>query len=351
MHSLRVKLKIMKKVLKAFVILIILLIGLFFIIPLFLDTDYNLKRTIVVDAGKDKVKAYMENFENFQNWSPWAEMDEDMDVEITGAAGSVGSRYEWEGNEDVGKGTMTITDVSEDTVKIHLIFKEPFESESPTYYAFKDVGGKTEVTWYMEGEMAYPWNIMSLFFSMEETVGKDFEKGLDKLKNSVEELAEKVVVEESPSNIQTVEVPTRKFIGKRDVVKFENMQNFYSENYGAIHSTVSKNGLEFDGSPSGIYFSWEPENGQADMAAVIPVKDLEGKIEDFETFELGGKALKLVHMGSYDDLDKPHNAIESYVNENGLVIEGPALEEYVTDPGNEPDTSKWETHIFYFFSK
>ncbi|PHR48872.1 MAG: hypothetical protein COA32_05255 [Fluviicola sp.] len=341
----------MKKVLKTFVILIILLIGLFFIIPLFLDTDYNLKRTIVVDAGKDKVKAYMANFENFQDWSPWAEMDEDMEIEITGAAGSVGSKYEWEGNEDVGKGTMTITDVSEDTVKIHLIFKEPFESESPTYYAFKDVNGKTEVTWYMEGEMAYPWNIMSLFFSMEETVGEDFEKGLDKLKNSVEELAEKPVVEESPSNIQTVEVPTRKFIGKRDVVQFENMQSFYSDNYGAINSFVAENSMELDGRPSGIYFVWEPEKGQADMAAVMPVKGLSKDFNEFETFELGGKALKIVHMGSYDDLAEPHNAIESYVKENDLSLEGPALEEYISDPGNEPDTSKWETHIYYFFSK
>jgi effector-binding domain-containing protein len=56
-------------------------------------------------------------------------------------------------------------------------------------------------------------------------------------------------------------------------------------------------------------------------------------------------------MGSYDHLDVPHNAIESYIKENDLEVLGPALEEYVTDPGSEPDTSKWETHIFYFFNK
>lgn len=176
----------MKKVLKTFVILIILIIGLFFLIPLFMDTEYSLKRTIVVDVNKENVKNYMENFENFQEWSPWAEMDEEMDVEISGKSGSVGSTYEWKGNEDVGEGVMTITDVSEDTVRIHLKFEEPFESESPTYYAFKDLDGKTEVTWYMEGEISYPWNIINLFTSMEEAVGKDFENGLEKLKTVIE---------------------------------------------------------------------------------------------------------------------------------------------------------------------
>lgn len=341
----------MKKVLKTFVIVIILIIGLFFIIPLFMETEYSLKRTIVVDADKETVKNYMKNFENFQDWSPWAEMDEDMDVKISENPSSVGSKYEWKGNEDVGEGVMAITDISQDTVKIHLLFKEPFESESPTYYAFKDVNGKTEVTWYMEGEMPYPWNIMGLFFNMEDALGKDFEKGLEKLKNSVEELAENQEVNEPSTKIQTVDVPMRKFIGRRSVVKFENMEAFYSENFSDAYKTIGEKQLEFDGSPSGIYFSWEPENGEADMAAALPVKNLEDDIEGFETFELGGKALKIVYMGSYDHLDVPHNAMESYIQKNDLEVLGPALEEYITDPGNEPDTTKWETHIYYFIDK
>lgn len=340
----------MKKVLKTFVILIILVIGLFFIIPLFLDTGYNLKRTIVVDANKENVKNYMKNFENFQEWSPWAEMDDDMEVEISGNPGAVGSKYEWEGNEDVGEGEMRITDVSDDTVNIQLVFEEPFESESPTYYAFKEVDGKTEVTWYMEGEISYPWNIVTLFSSMEDAIGKDFEKGLNKLKTVVEEYSENVVKVETPV-IETVEVPIRKFIGRRNVVKFEDMEAYYSDNFGDAFKTVSKKQMKLDGSPSGIYFSWEPEKGQADMAAAIPVMDLEEDLEGFETFELGGSALKIVHNGSYDHLDVPHNAMETYIIENDLEVLGPALEEYVIDPGTESDTSKWETHIYYFIEK
>lgn len=341
----------MKKVLKTFVTLIVLVIGLFFIIPLFMDTGYSLKRTVTVDASKEKVKGYMANFENFQEWSPWAEIDQEMEVEISGKPGEVGSKYEWEGNEDVGEGVMTITGTSEDTVKIHLMFKEPFESESPTYYAFKEVGGKTEVTWYMEGEMAYPWNVMTLFMSMEETIGKDFEKGLEKLKSQVENQSNNHEMETPYVKIETVDVPVRSFVGRRDIVKFEHMQSFYADNFTDAYKAIEENKLDFDGSPSGIYFVWEPEKGQADMAAVLPVKDLTEDLAGFETFELGGRALKIIHMGSYDHLDVPHNAMESYINENEIEVLGPALEEYITDPGNEPDTTKWETHIYYFIDK
>jgi hypothetical protein len=192
----------------------------------------------------------------------------------------------------VGEGVMTITDVSEDTVKIRLMFEEPFESESPIYYAFNELDGKTEVTWYMEGEIPYPWNIMGLFFSMEDTAGKDFEKGLKKMKTAVEKQLGNVV-KVNTSAIGIVEVPMRKFIGRRSVVKFDDMQSYYSENFTDAYTTITENEMEFDGSPSGIYFSWEPENEQADMATAIPVKDLEEDIEGFEIFELGGRHSKL----------------------------------------------------------
>ncbi len=33
---------------------------------------------------------------------------------------------------------------------------------------------------------------------------------------------------------------------------------------------------------------------------------------------------------------------------NGLKHKAPVIEEYVTDPGKEPDSSKWLTRIYFF---
>ena len=40
-------------------------------------------------------------------------------------------------------------------------------------------------------------------------------------------------------------------------------------------------------------------------------------------------------------------AIEGYCKQHGLEAGVPAIEEYVTDPASEPDTSKWLTRIYY----
>ncbi|MEX1190607.1 MAG: GyrI-like domain-containing protein [Brumimicrobium sp.] len=334
----------MKKVLKFIVILLVIVVGLFFIIPLFMDTKYSVQRSTTVEVDQEIAQNYMKDFSKFDQWSPWANLDPDVSVEIKGDLGEVGSVYSWEGNDDVGTGSMEITSISEDTIKIFLKFIEPFESESPTYYVIKEKDEKTEISWFMKGEMPYPWNIMGLFFSMDDAIGKDFENGLGNLKEKLEKMPKKV---DNSDGIEEMELSERTFLGVRDIVKMDQMESFYGKNLSEAFQAVSENDLELNGSPSGLYFSWNPESGETDMAATIPVSNKEVDIEGFETWRLGGKALKIVHMGDYENLADPHNAIEQYMKENSLKSSGPAIEEYITDPGNEPDTNKWVTHIYY----
>ena len=172
------------KVLKVFGLIILILVALFLIIPLFMGTKYQVSKKVLVDAEKSVVYPYLMDFSRFGEWSPWADIDPNTEVELIGNMGAVGSSYKWKGNDDVGEGTMTIARANDDTIFIDLNFVEPFEAYSPTYYALKENGNHTEVTWYMEGEMAYPMNILYLFMDMEEAIGNDFEKGLSQLKDN-----------------------------------------------------------------------------------------------------------------------------------------------------------------------
>ncbi|MDX1652299.1 MAG: GyrI-like domain-containing protein [Brumimicrobium sp.] len=339
----------MKKLLKYIIIFFVLILGLFFIIPLFLDKNYKVERSVKVNIEKNRAHEYLRDFSRFEEWSPWKELDSAAVITMEGELGEVGSTYIWSGNEDIGSGSMTITEIKPDTIKILLKFVEPFESESMTYYALSGTNGSTEITWAMEGEMPYPWNIMTLFISMEEQVGKDFEKGLNKLKAKLESLPkEKEEVSSKEVMIERINLPERTFLGKREVVTFEEMEKFYSTNFSDLYGKITEKGIAFAGAPSGLYFTWEPDKNQADMAAAIPIQSTDAKLEGYESWVLGGDALKIVHMGSYEDLAKPHEAMEKYIIDNKLTTRGPALEEYISDPGTEPDTSKWVTHIYYF---
>ena len=104
------------------------------------------------------------------------------------AIGMVGrGRYEWEGNKDVGKGRMEITDAGtpEKTV-VKLDFLKPFESQNTTVFTLVAQGGETQVSWDMTGPMPFMTKIVSVFVSMDALVGKDFDKGLADLKAAAE---------------------------------------------------------------------------------------------------------------------------------------------------------------------
>jgi hypothetical protein len=174
------------KVLKILGLFILAIVALFLIIPLFLANSYSVEKSIEIKAEKAIVQDYMKHFSNFDNWSPWSEMDPDMEIEITGVDGTVGAEYYWKGNDDVGEGKMQIAKITDNEIKIDLTFIEPFEAKSPTVYKFSDSENGTTVSWYMEGEMSYPWNVFMIFMDMEEAIGKDFDHGLKRLKSAIE---------------------------------------------------------------------------------------------------------------------------------------------------------------------
>jgi hypothetical protein len=44
----------------------------------------------------------------------------------------------------------------------------------------------TKLTWNFNGDMAYPFNVMQLFISMEDMLGQDIAKGLQNMKSILE---------------------------------------------------------------------------------------------------------------------------------------------------------------------
>jgi effector-binding domain-containing protein len=52
-------------------------------------------------------------------------------------------------------------------------------------------------------------------------------------------------------------------------------------------------------------------------------------------------------MGGYSGIGKAHEAMDAYMASNKLEQKAPVIEEYITDPGSEPDSSKWLTKIMY----
>lgn len=149
--------------------------------------SFRVERSITVKADPAKVYVLLNDFHHFASWSPWQNLDPAMKVTHGGAASGQGAVYEWDGNDAVGAGRMEILKTEPNTrVIVKLDFLKPFETHNTTEYSLVSTGDSTKVTWAMFGASPYVSKVMGVFVSMDSMIGKDFERGLAKLKEVAE---------------------------------------------------------------------------------------------------------------------------------------------------------------------
>ncbi len=332
------------KILKVIGIILAIVIVIAVVLVMVLPTKYNLERSVTIDAPTNIVFEQVVRFENFIKWSPWSELDPNMAYEITGTDGEVGSVYSWSGNDSVGTGSLTTISIMDNRIEQKLDFTAPWEAHDLTYYEFEETPEGIEVIWGMDGNLARPMNLMGLFMSMEDMIGPQYERGLQSLKNQVNAF----VTNHTKRGyfINEIDMKPKYYVTKRASVKFSDIQNFYATNFEAIMKKVQLLELPLAGAPSSLMYTWDMENNLADMAAGIPISE-EADVDGFDVIEVGGKSLQIQYYGSYEGSADAHYAMDDYMKENELTLNEVVIEEYVTDPVHEPDTSKWLTNIYY----
>jgi hypothetical protein len=148
---------------------------------------FRVQRSAAMKAMQEKVFAQIDDFHNWGSWSPWEKLDPAMKKIHSGPASGKGAIYEWEGNKQVGKGRMEITESSSPSkIVIKLDFFKPFEAHNTADFVLEAQGDSTNLIWGMNGQKPFMFKVMGLFFSMDKMIGKDFEKGLANLKSIVE---------------------------------------------------------------------------------------------------------------------------------------------------------------------
>lgn len=335
------------KILKYLLYLLGALILIGIILGLVGPKSYDVHRSAIVSGTPDQVWPYVSSLKNMALWSPWAEKDTNMTVEYTGTDGAVGSTSSWSGNKDVGKGSQTISVLQPNAyVESQLKFMEPMEGESTAYTRLSDTTGGTYVSWGIKGENGFVGRIFASLMNMDKMMAPDFERGLVKLTDLVAAAPKST----SPViNISTGKYPGGKYLGVRSTISMDKMEAFYSENLGKVFGELQKNGLEMTSMPCGLYYTWDMEKMTTDMAAAVGFKgNLKQVPKGMVVLNVpASKSLTIDYMGGYHGLGAAHDAMDVYIKENKMEHIAPVIEEYVTDPGTEPDSTKWVTKIVY----
>ncbi|WP_339723981.1 SRPBCC family protein [Maribacter stanieri] len=168
-------------------IILAILLALIVVLALIAPKTYHVYRSITVDQPPELVWEHLKFLKKQQEWSPWAQKDPNMELKFTGEDGSVGAISQWNGNKDVGEGEQEITRIVEGKrIEQDLRFFKPYKSQSDCYMNLDALdGNKSKVTWGFSGKNKFPMSIMMLFMSMDKMVGKDFEQGLQNLKDNL----------------------------------------------------------------------------------------------------------------------------------------------------------------------
>lgn len=161
---------------------------LFILLSFFAPRDYEVHRSITINKPLEEVFQYLKLIKNQDHWSPWKLKDPNMKQTYKGTDGEVGFVARWEGNKQVGSGEQEITKIERNKrIETDLRFFKPWKSESHGFLAVEiETDNKTRVVWGFSGTNPMPYNVFMLFFNFEKAVGKDFEDGLLRLKELLE---------------------------------------------------------------------------------------------------------------------------------------------------------------------
>lgn len=343
------------RILKTLLIIVLAIVAIVVLLGLIGADTYHVDRSTVINATPEQVYPYVSNLSSQQAWGPWQEQDRDAKNSLEGTDGTVGAVWSWDG-DTIGKGKQEITSLEANkSVRTKLTFYTPMKSEGTGSFDLEPTAEGTKVTWGMEGKNGFLGKLMSKFMNMDDMLGPMFDTGLANMKTMVEKEAAEANAALAAKTfngyvIETIEYPATVFVGKRNrKVKWTEFENFYGSNFAAVGGAMGAMKLEMNGHPSGIFYAWDEQGQTADVMAAMPVKaDPSLTVPGMDVLAIPAcKMLMTPYFGAYDDSGKAHEAMDAMIKANSLEHYGNVIEEYVTDPTSEKDTTKWLTNIYY----
>ena len=151
----------------------------------FLSKDFQVERSIEIDAAPEVVFDQVNSLKKWSAWSPWVARDPSIQNTYAGPEAGEGATVTWT-SEKSGNGTQTIT-LSDRPNRIETALDFGDMGQPNAYWTFEPSGGGVEVTWGLKGTAAGP---LGGYFAkmMDGWVGADYEDGLGRLKAVVESM-------------------------------------------------------------------------------------------------------------------------------------------------------------------
>ncbi len=175
----------MKSLLTWFALSFIAFVVLLGIGGLFLSKEYEVVRSISVEADQAKVHELVSNLDHWDDWGPWAQDNPELSIEPGPIRSGVGASQSW--TDKTGRGRLVFTHCDPQAgVGYDLFFNDDEQKclVELNYRTLQD--GAVDVVWRIEGTVEVP--VVGPYFArmMDSMLGPMFEDGLQRLKELAE---------------------------------------------------------------------------------------------------------------------------------------------------------------------
>jgi uncharacterized protein YndB with AHSA1/START domain len=144
---------------------------------------FSYARSALINAPPDKIFPLINDPRIFNTWNPFVLKDPATKLTYQGAAQGKGAISHWDGNRNVGRGNIEVTDaVPPSKIVMQLNMIKPIAAQNHVEFTLEPKGNATSVTWAMSGGQPLLAKVMNVFIDCDKMVGGEFEKGLASLK-------------------------------------------------------------------------------------------------------------------------------------------------------------------------
>ena len=155
----------------------------------FRPDTFRVQRSVRIAAPAAAVHPLINNLAQMNSWSPFVKRDPNLKGSYRGPSAGAGAGYDFQGNREVGSGSLDILASAPEKVTLRLHMREPMEGVNTVEFLLVPQGDTTEVTWAMHGPTPYVSKLLGMVMDMDKMIGGAFESGLAELKQRAERRA------------------------------------------------------------------------------------------------------------------------------------------------------------------
>ncbi|MFT6165809.1 MAG: effector-binding domain-containing protein [Vicingaceae bacterium] len=326
------------KFLKWLLIILAAIIAIVMIYGATQPSQMTIEESIDINAAASVVFEEIKDFESWDKWSAWSKMDTNMEQSYEGKIGELGYKNTWNSeNWNVGIGSQEVVEIRDDEyMKTKMFFNGSAEANYASF-TLTENEGKTIVVWDMVGAVTpFYARIMNTLF--KPMIVESYQTSLKELKSIVEN---KSIVIPNPLNIEVVEVESISIISIKDSCSVEEVSRRMTEIYTELGIFMGMKGIEASGNSLSLYYKYTPEKVIFELAFPVSGEVIgEARVHVSEIAE--GKAIKAIHIGDYEGLERVHVGMEEYSKLSNIELADYFWEVYLNQGNGE-----LETHVYY----